>query len=625
MNKKIICFGIIICFLIPSIINRTAISVPNEDLKCYGFIVNYTTEGSYSIIDRINCKIRHLINDLLREQIPIYWTAEEINVNIKKMNSSYIGQNKLFEPGSFVIPFTGNSIDDKKIISIMYDYNQSSEIETNDEIPIPIYIISEQINTQAYPLNDVKVAQFYSRVTSGGFVFTQVLSKCGFLNVEIIEDKNIYSKLNIDDFNVLFHPGVLHDPLSILLHWINEYFVYNEAVRVRDFVNKGGGYIGVCGGLCKASAGCIPGAKIQIYQKRRVYNPNLRSFGCFAIADILTHMPPKLSSDVQIKIIDRSSPITYGLDEIIWDGWFGGHEVVHTGKNVNVVANFHNTGTKVDGTPDWLTANFGQGKVAIFSTHPEVAAMGYYTNYECKPNNGKIIISNSLFYTTAEDKIDYQTQHSKDLTFLEEIWEVTADLTYGINEIDKFFNPIRERINETKDYINYLTDKTSEIISLIEDISDKNEIEKGTPGYKYYIGRDFVKDVNKYYYRIFKDFFKNATTVFDKIELIYNLLKHDPDFNDQLKTLMIDLSDKMNKTNEILKNGEDMLDSYKHDLLDYHNKSFRSRIKEFQLKKEGNSFYIHVYSGFSDVVQTYFNSLKFLRNSWYNYEASILN
>ncbi|MCK4364566.1 MAG: hypothetical protein KAW45_00790 [Thermoplasmatales archaeon] len=624
MNKKIICFLLVICFLIPPLTNCTAISVLDEDSKCYGFIVTYVDQGTYPIIDRINCKIRHLINDLLREQIPIYWTAEDINVDIKKMNSSYISQNKLFEPGSFIIPFTGNSTDDKKIISIMYDYNQSSEIETYDEINIPIYIISEQINVQAFPLNDVKVAQLYSRVTTGGFIFLEVLSKCGFLNVEIIENKNIYSKLNLDDFNVLFHPGRLHDPLPVVLHTIYEDIVYRESVGVRDFINKGGGYIGVCGGLLKASAGCILGGGIPIYQKRQVYNPKLRSIGSFAITDILTSLPPSLSKDVQIKIIDNSSPIAYGLNEVIWDSWFGGHEVSHTGKNVNVVANFHNTGTKIDGTPDWLTTTFGKGKVATFSTHPEIAAMGYFTNYECKPNNGKIIISNSLFHTTAEDKIDYQTHHSRNLTYLEDIWKATANLNSGINEIEKIFNPIREGINETNDYLDYLTDKTSEIISLIEDIADENKIEEGTIEYKFYLGLDFVKDVKIFYYRILKKFLENATTVFDKIELIYYLLKNEPDFNNQLKTLIIDLSDRINKTNEILQNGEDMLDSYKQNLLKYQKKLFQSRIKEYKLKKEGNSFYIHVYSGFTPVIHTYFNSLKFLRHNWYNYEASIV-
>jgi glutamine amidotransferase-like uncharacterized protein len=623
-NKRIMCFLLIICFLIPSLVNCTAISVLDEDSKCYGFIVTYVTEGNYPIIDRINCKIRHLINDLLREKIPIYWNAEDINVDIKTINSNYINQNKLFGPGSFIIPFTGNPTDDTKIIAMMHDYNQSSEIEIIDEITIPIYIVLEQISVQAFPLNEVKVAQLYSRVTSGGFFFSELLSKCGFLNVEIIENKNIYSELNLDDFNILYHPGRLHDPLPIVFHAFYEDIVYKESTRVRDFVNKGGGYIGVCGGLLKASANAVSGSGLFFYQKRQVYNPKLRSIGSFAIVDVLTRIPPKWTVDVQMKIIDNSSPITYGLDEIIWDSWFGGHEIIHTGKNVNVVASFHNTGTKMDGTPSWLTATFGKGKVAVFTTHPEIAAMGFGSNYECKLNNGKIIISNSLFYTTAEDKIYYQTHHSRSLTYLRGIWEVTADLTSGINEIDKFFNPMRDRINETKDYLDYLTNITSDIISLIEDIADANEIKKDSIKYRYYLGLDFLKDVKKYYYRIYTDFFENATTVFDKIELIYNLLKDEPDFKDRLKMLIIDLYDRVNKTNKILQSGEDMLDSYKQNLLKYQKKLFRSRIREIKLKKEGNSFYIHVFSGFSEVTQTYFNSLKFLRNSWYNYEASIV-
>lgn len=93
-----------------------------------------------------------------------------------------MSENKIFKPGSFIIPFTGNSTDDKKIIAIMYDYNQSCEIEICDEINIPIFIITEQINTQAFPLNDVNVAQLYSRISSGGFIFLELLAKCGFLN-----------------------------------------------------------------------------------------------------------------------------------------------------------------------------------------------------------------------------------------------------------------------------------------------------------------------------------------------------------------------------------------------------------------------------------------------------------
>ena len=36
-----------------------------------------------------------------------------------------------FEKGSFIIPFTGEDVIDAKINSIIYDYNESSEIEEN--------------------------------------------------------------------------------------------------------------------------------------------------------------------------------------------------------------------------------------------------------------------------------------------------------------------------------------------------------------------------------------------------------------------------------------------------------------------------------------------------------------
>ncbi|MCK4365466.1 MAG: hypothetical protein KAW45_05405 [Thermoplasmatales archaeon] len=205
MNKKVICTIFVTCFLSVSINQCIAdIQIPEKsDPLCYGFIVSPITDGNFTIIDQTNCRIRHMINDLLREQISVYWTAESINVIIKEMNNSAKEQNKLFESGSFIIPFTGNLTDDKKIIAIIYDYNKSSEIEIDDEQTIPIYIISEQITSQTYPLDNVKAAQFYSPITSGGFIYLELLSKCGFLNVEIFREKEIYHKLNTNDFNVL--------------------------------------------------------------------------------------------------------------------------------------------------------------------------------------------------------------------------------------------------------------------------------------------------------------------------------------------------------------------------------------------------------------------------------------
>jgi hypothetical protein len=640
MYRKIIC-TIIILLLITLSINPTIANIKNENeesdlnLICYGFIISPITIGNYTEMDKINIRTRHLINDFLREEIPVYWTTEKINVEIKKINSVPVYENKSFQNGSFIIPFTENPIDDTKIIAMIYDYNQSSEIETNDVLKIPAYILLEQINTPAYPLNNVNIALLYSRVTTGGFIFLELASRCGFLDIDILKDENVYTRLKNTDFNVLFHPGGISDTIHGLLHLFYEDIFYKKSDGIRSFVNNGGGYIGSCGGLIKASAGIIISERIPIplYLKRRVYNPDLRSIGFSAIADILIKHPPLLSFDTQVEIINHSSPLTFGIDDIVWDFWMGGPEVYYTGENVDVVGVFHDTGTSVDGTPAWMTAEFGDGKVAIFSPHPEIAGMLDLfrddISYECQLNMGKTVISNSLFYTTAEDKTICQIDIGKNLTCVYDIWNKTSDIKLDINEIEKIFKPVRNRINNTLDFIDNLTIEISEIVSLIETIADEKKVDISDESIyyntgKYYLGLDYAKDVGEWYYKLLKEFFNDSIIVFEKIELINELLKNDTNFIDQVKDLIADINNRINETNNILNKSQDIIDEYRTDLLRYQQKILRSRIKENQLKMKGNTLYIHVYSGFSQVPQIYFNSLKFLRTNWYNYQTSII-
>ena len=59
--------------------------------------------------------------------------------------------------------------------------------------------------------------------------------------------------------------------------------------------------------------------------------------------------------------------------------------------------------------------------------------------------------------------------------------------------------------------------------------------------------------------------------------------------------------------------------------LKYQKRNIRLRVREFQIKQKGLNLYMHIFSGFSYIPQTYFNSLKFLRVNWYNYEGTIIN
>lgn len=110
-----------------------------KNSSCYGFIIpNYmSTNKTYE--NHIYCKTRNLINDLLDQNITVFWTAKRLNASVKKLKDSRV-VNLSFEKGSFVIPLTENDSINKKLICIVCDYNDSSEID-RDKISIPTFML----------------------------------------------------------------------------------------------------------------------------------------------------------------------------------------------------------------------------------------------------------------------------------------------------------------------------------------------------------------------------------------------------------------------------------------------------------------------------------------------------
>lgn len=619
--QKIFSFLLIILFLTNPLGQCTNSIKESEETTCYGFIIPLSNNTNYTTKDQTNCKIRHMINDMLREEIPVYWISTNITLKTKKINSSKDSKSINFEKGTFIIPFTGNITKNKKIVTMIYDYNQSSEIEIKSTIPISIYLILEPVTSSVYPLNEPKIALFKNRVTVGESLFLELLSKCGFLNYDIIWSKKINSKLNLDEYNLLIHAGGILDSFPYLFHYIYEDIVYKEADGVRAFVADGGGYIGSCGGLTKASAGGLVSEDIPIpiYFKRKVYNPKLRSIGLYAIADILIRPPVKTLVENQVKIVSNSSPVTYGLDKIVWDLHYGGPEIYKLGEDVEVISRFHETGTRFDNTPSWITSTFDQGKVIIFVNHPEIA--GIYTNTEHKSmaNSGKTAISNSIFYATSSDKITYQKNYSQDINFIEDIWNKTKDLTKSENETESVFESIRYSINKTKKYMTYLSSNVSRVISLIRDIGKKKKVDLTGSKNKYYIGLMYSEDIILYN-NLLTQYLDKTNSVLDVIEQIYAILKNDTTFIQQFEKFTNNVSKKINKMQEIINESQNMLDDYERKLIKYKKFPFRFKLKENILKNKVMDIYLHHFSGFSVLPKNYFNSIKFLRNNWYKYE-----
>ena len=92
--KKIFSIIVVICFFVLSFPQVVTSKGFNENSKSYGFIVTYESEGNYTIIDQKNCRIRHMVNDLLRENIQVYWTIENITIYITRIHSEF--NNKHF-------------------------------------------------------------------------------------------------------------------------------------------------------------------------------------------------------------------------------------------------------------------------------------------------------------------------------------------------------------------------------------------------------------------------------------------------------------------------------------------------------------------------------------------------
>jgi len=631
INKKILSSLFFICFLTLSISQITAVSEPVKDPLCYGFIAPLFTDENEVIENEINSKIRNMVNDLLREQIPVYWTATNITTKVREIDSIVIAENNMFYgKGSFIIPFTGNDTQDVKIIAVIYDYNQSSEIEDNT-IKIPVYELMEPLVIKSYHLSEVRIAQVLTPFVSGIKDYIVKAGKCGFLTFEFIEQQDIRKKLDNNAYNVLFWGGAAEGKLfSKFLKTFTWDLRYKISSTIREFVANGGGYVGSCYGAAMASVGILP---FPMYLIRRAYNPNLPSLVFLAISDTLAFNMFKTLGVVEVNLTGIDHPITYGLDTVIRNLHVMGLRFVHIGKNSEVIARFQNSTTFIDGkpcffvedTPIWVSSTFGKGKVILFSSHPEMMDEDDRTDYLDVMGegvgSGKTTISNALFYTTSKGLSDVEISSSRNLSFISDVFDKTSDLTKDLQGKVNLFDDVKSDINETLCSISDLTNKTNHLLDLIYQIAEKFKVNLSQ---EYFYLNICIASYIKYDLGLYTGYFNNTIKTLSLLERLYPLLKNDTVFIDQIKNLKTDLSYKINETNEILKKSQKLGDECNNAFMSYKEKDGRSKFQESKLERAVRDFYHQTEKGCLYVPGSFLNSLKILRENWYDYEASIV-
>jgi len=224
------------------------------DSDCYGFIIILPSHDEISEIPSIQYSVMNLINDLLRINSSVYWLSSELSLFSKKIDDT-TSESRIFNPGTFIVPFSGDNLLDLKIIVTVFDYNVSHELHIfNSSLEILMLLQPLDID-DACKLNEPDIALYFGEgvITRTLDWYVSSLYKGGFLNNIFFDDYEIIEKLDNTNFNVfIWSGGSVIDDLRSDINIITR---MQKQKKIKQFVENGGGFVGSCYGAIAASSG----------------------------------------------------------------------------------------------------------------------------------------------------------------------------------------------------------------------------------------------------------------------------------------------------------------------------------------------------------------------------------
>ena len=456
---------------------------PYED--CYGFIIPLSSYTEILENPEIQYSAMNLVNDLLRIQAPVYWCSENITLLSKDLNETGEPAPQSYGVGTFIVPFTGDQLLDTKITVIIYDYNLSHELQKKDQTTVKVHMLFQHLDIcNTYELSEPKIAYFFGEGVStralNWYLFT--MGNAGFLNSEFLDDTDVLTDLNNQDFNVFIWPGgsIIDDfnsDISIVIRLLRQH-------TIKQFVVNGGGFVGSCYGAFAAASGM----RIFPFMLPTYYFPRLPKLGFLSIQDCL--LAQAIPSIVNISLNDVDTPILFGLNKTLYGSPIrGGPVYTWLGKNTKSLATVQEVDTSwlsyflggdnkilqrflkrwirfTEGKTIWTTTEYEKGKVVTFGDHPELGDIALQR-----------VIHNSMFYvsSTFSENINTNTSYStKDIIVL---GKTSYNLTFIENSTGLFSN-VFEKINENINSFNTLLQNYSSINILLENLVHANEMDE---------------------------------------------------------------------------------------------------------------------------------------------------
>lgn len=572
-----------------------------------------------------------MINDLLRENISVYWSQDDFSALSKSLDLVSPTSSVFYKKGAFIIPFYGDEYKDALITSIINDYNQTHELENQSPIKNMVYILQEELNIKSSKLVEPKIVQHLGTPTRYSWpTYLLMADAGGFLTIEYLLDNETSSFLNNEDFNIFIWPYL---PSSATYYEQFRSFTNTQQVNaIRSFVNNGGGYIGTCYGAYAASSGIM--ALNPLLSLRLAYNsdlPRILPGLSLSISDSIMKINVDALANLHISIhqVEQPNhPVFYGVNDTFTDflksplfAWLGKNtRVLCTFKDLKKsdgVTDASNTLKKaVIGTPSWVNSTFGKGKIILYSSHPDyinnMTPLFKDREWDGDRYYGRRIIHNSMFFVSSEENVEMQADKSYSLSFIASVIEDTENLSM-INSKNHEFNEIFQRLTNLSNNIANLKNSIIKLQELFLPLENESII--FSKGYK-------ISKYARSYCEIYQDYINRSQENINKLEQIIPMISEfDETIEEKVIVLKNDLNQRINNSEKILTKVTNIAEKLEETITASRINTF----KKLQLLNGRRSLLDTFEIGLKYIPQTYFETLKLLRHSWYNYEANIAN
>lgn len=606
------------------------------DLECYGFIIPIPPSSEIADMPEIQYNLFNLINNLLRNQIPVYWIPHNIELLTKKIFLNEFPEPENYNKGSFIVPFTGDSFLDTMSIVIISEFCYTNDTHKEHTLSSEVSIIMEPLqDVKLYQLNEPRIAFYFDEGVTTRCInwYISSLSEAGFIKIEILDDHDIICKLNNQNFNVLVWPGgvwpwenmfeSLENKLSFVPRLVSKYVI-------KQFVSNGGGFVGSCYGAYIASSGM----RFTPFFFMQYHHPKMPSIGFLSISDTLLALA--LPSTINITIEETDSPVTFGLNGTLSGSLLqGGPVFTWLGKNSESLATIEDINLSwlywldsmnsslpkkiikywanfTTGKTIWASSNYKKGKIVTFGDHPE---------------HGDITLQravhNSVFYVTSQSLENQNVNHYYPISFLENTVRNSLNITLYEHESD-VFKDIYKRIIHVAGILNSVENQYDKFSVLIDNLTAENKMELS---FSYQIRRGGLWE--------FKEFIHNSINYLNDsqgkedtinhlgtIDSISNMLSLvNVSIEEDIYQLKNEITDRLNKINDSINSLNDHINQLIYEIQHYQNTTAQNEyiltiVEKIKITSEEIGKYIPL---------IYFDTLILSRDSWYIYKTLAVN